>query len=127
MLALEVTTTTSACLIRKTPPEVMEMISGRLNFPDIPAVVHVSKWMKVYHASQCVHFVILQSAFLGSKYARQLDIIEKYHPGMVSWVFKQMRCNPTSHWSTHDVLHAFTDQFCHDVHPPFSAASSKFI
>ena len=44
---------------------------------------------------------------------------------MLSWVFKQMSFNPFFYWSAHDVLHAFTDQFCHDVQALYSSHSSS--
>ena len=53
MVTLEVATTTGVCPFAKTPPEVMEMIFGKVNFPDLPAVIHVSKWIKVCQ-SMCV-------------------------------------------------------------------------
>ena len=34
---------------------------------------------------------------------------------MLSWVSKQMSFNTVFHWSAHDVLRAFTHQFCYDV------------
>jgi hypothetical protein len=57
---------TGACPLGKAPLEVMEMIFGQLNFPDLPAVIYASKWLKVcaYRASQCVHFLICSLLFV---------------------------------------------------------------
>ena len=51
MTVLQATTTTDACPMRKTPPEVLEMIFGLLNFPDLRTMLYVSKWIKVPHQS----------------------------------------------------------------------------
>lgn len=51
MTILEAATTTDACPLRKAPFEVMEMIFGQLNLPDLPVVVRVSKWIKVWRQS----------------------------------------------------------------------------
>jgi hypothetical protein len=49
MVIQEVGTSTDACPLRKTPFEVMEMIFGGLNFPDLSAFVGASWWIKVPH------------------------------------------------------------------------------
>lgn len=54
MAILKIATTTSnAGPFAKAPLEVMEMIFGRLNFPDLASFVRVSKWTRVPRLSMC--------------------------------------------------------------------------
>lgn len=63
MTTLEVATITVACPLRKAPFEIMEMIFGRLNFPDLRAVIFISKWIEVSRHSHYVQVVIYSLLF----------------------------------------------------------------
>ena len=47
-----------------------------------------------YAPAKCVHFVICSLLFSRQATGVNLDIIERYHPGMMAWIVKQMCFNP---------------------------------
>lgn len=88
MTTLQITTTTDACSLRKILLEIMEMIFGLLNFPDLRAVIRVSKWIKVLHQSQCVQ-VVPCSLFSHFKILASNRCTWTLSSCMMSWIFNR--------------------------------------
>ena len=104
----------TAAGISSLPADIVERIISFVHLLDIDAFVAASNWVK---ASPHLDISNLKACFDASNYSTQMDFLVKntFESDLID-VLHTMKENKHAHWSTHDVLSVFSQQYC-NVHP----------